>query len=114
MQLPDIDGIKTTAMLKTESENRSHPRRGTYGVDVSTLRGKSFKSGYCNLLDKTGLAPNVKGDNRGTYSRVTYPRRGVTLNLAFCLALFLGLAVVTQGQAEDYYFYEGPKGELYL
>src|SRR5262245_45662106 len=37
-----------------------------------------------------------------------------TLNLASCLALFLGLAVVTQGQAEDYYFYEGPKGELVI
>ena len=39
-------------------------------------------------------------------------RRATTLNLAFCFALFLGLAVVTQGQAEDYYIYEGPKGEL--
>jgi hypothetical protein len=36
------------------------------------------------------------------------------LNLAFCFALFLGLAVVTQGQAGDYYFYEGPKGELVI
>ncbi len=24
------------------------------------MGGKSFESGYCNLLDKTGLAPNVK------------------------------------------------------
>jgi hypothetical protein len=38
----------------------------------------------------------------------------VTLNLAICSAFFLGLAVVTQGQAEDYYFYEGPKGELVI
>ena len=30
------------------------------------------------------------------------------------IALFAGLAVVTQGQAEDYYFYEGPKGELVI
>jgi hypothetical protein len=29
----------------------------------------------------------------------------VTLNLAFCFTLFLGLAVITQGQAEDYYIY---------
>lgn len=41
-------------------------------------------------------------------------RRGKTLNLASCFALFLGLAVVTQAQAEDYYFYEGPKGELVI
>ena len=38
----------------------------------------------------------------------------MTLKLAFCLALCFGLAVVTQGQAEDYYFYEGPKGELVI
>jgi hypothetical protein len=36
------------------------------------------------------------------------------LNLAFCSALFLGLALVTQGQAEEYYFYEGPNGELVI
>ena len=36
----------------------------------------------------------------------------MTLNLASCFALFLGLAVVSHGQAEDYYFYKGPKGEL--
>ena len=37
-----------------------------------------------------------------------------TLNLASCLALFLGLAVVTQSHAQDYYFYEGSKGELVI
>jgi hypothetical protein len=36
------------------------------------------------------------------------------LRLAFCLACLLALAVVTQGQAGDYYFYEGPKGELVI
>ena len=36
------------------------------------------------------------------------------MNLAFCFALFLGLAVVTQGQAEDYYIYQTPKGELVI
>jgi len=34
------------------------------------------------------------------------------LNLAFCFALFVGLAVVTQGQAEDYYIYHDPDGKL--
>jgi hypothetical protein len=38
----------------------------------------------------------------------------VTLNLAFCFALFLGLAVVTQGQAEDYYIYHDPDGKLVI
>jgi hypothetical protein len=41
-------------------------------------------------------------------------RRGTSLNLASCFALFLGLAVVTQGQAEDYYIYETPNGELVI
>jgi len=36
------------------------------------------------------------------------------LNLAFCFALFLGLAVVTQGQAEDYYIYHDPDGKLVI
>jgi hypothetical protein len=34
------------------------------------------------------------------------------LNLAFCLALFLGLAAVTPGLAEDYYIYRDPDGKL--
>jgi len=38
----------------------------------------------------------------------------VSLNLAFCFAFFLGLAVITQGQAEEYYLYQGPKGELVI
>ena len=33
---------------------------------------------------------------------------------AALISLFLGLAAVTQVQAEDYYFYEGRKGELVM
>jgi hypothetical protein len=40
--------------------------------------------------------------------------RGAILKLAIWFALFVGLAVVTQVHAEDYYFYEGPKGELVI
>ena len=36
----------------------------------------------------------------------------MTLNLAFCFALFLGLAVVTQAHAEDYYIYQTTKGVI--
>jgi hypothetical protein len=36
------------------------------------------------------------------------------LNLAFCFALFLGLAVATQSQAEGYYIYQAPNGELVI
>src|SRR6266478_2212547 len=83
-------------------------------MDVSTRGGKGSESGYYNLLDKTGLAPNLKGDHRGIYSRVTRPKRGVTLNLAFCFALFVGLAVVTQSQAEEHYIYQDPDGKLVI
>jgi hypothetical protein len=38
----------------------------------------------------------------------------VTLNLAFCFALFLGLALVTQVHAEDYYLYQTPNGALVI
>jgi hypothetical protein len=41
-------------------------------------------------------------------------RRGATLNLACSLAFFLGLAVVTQGQAEDYYIYQTANGDLVI
>ena len=36
------------------------------------------------------------------------------MNLAFCFSLLLGLAGVTPGQAEDYYIYQGPNGELVI
>jgi hypothetical protein len=41
-------------------------------------------------------------------------RRGTTLNLAFCFALFLGLAAVTRGHTEDYYIYQAPNGQLVI
>src|SRR4249920_719766 len=41
-------------------------------------------------------------------------RRGTTLNLASCFAIFLGLAVVTQAQAEDYYIYQASNGALVI
>jgi hypothetical protein len=39
--------------------------------------------------------------------------KGINARIAL-IFLFLGLAMVTQGQAEDYYFYEGRKGELVI
>ncbi|HXV80538.1 MAG TPA: hypothetical protein VEG60_11720 [Candidatus Binatia bacterium] len=33
---------------------------------------------------------------------------------ATLIAICVGLAVVRESQAEDYYFYEGPKGELVI
>jgi hypothetical protein len=36
------------------------------------------------------------------------------LKLAFCFVLFLGLAVVTQGQTEEHYIYQDPDGKLVI
>ena len=38
----------------------------------------------------------------------------MTLNRGFCFAFLLGLAVATQGQAEDYYIYETANGALVI
>src|SRR4030095_816279 len=83
-------------------------------MDVGTIGGKSCQSGDRNLLDKTGLASDVKGDHRGIYSKVDHPKRDTILNRGFCFAFLLGLAVVTQGQAEDYYIYQTDTGELVI
>jgi hypothetical protein len=55
----------------------------------------------------------VAGD-RAKPRGIRIRRRGTTLNLAFCFALFLGLAAATLGQAEDYYIYQAPNGELVI
>ena len=52
--------------------------------------------------------------DRGKPRGIRISKRGTTLNLASCFALLLGLAVVTQGQAEDYYIYQAPNGELVI
>ena len=36
------------------------------------------------------------------------------MNLAVCFALLLGLAVVTQGRAGEYYIYRDPDGKLVI
>ena len=68
-------------------------------------RTKKHVPARVNVVPPAGNRPKSRG--------IRIKRRGTTLNLAFCFALFLGL-LVTQGQAEDYYFYEGPKGELVI
>jgi hypothetical protein len=34
--------------------------------------------------------------------------------LGFCFSLFLGLALTTQGQAEEHYIYQNPHGKLVI
>jgi hypothetical protein len=65
-----------------------------------------------HVLARVNVAPPtaVRPKSRGIRIR----RRNATLNLTLCFALFLGLAVVTQGQTEDYYIYQAPNGELVI
>ena len=58
MQLPDVDGVNTTAMLKQNPKTSRIPVVALTAWMSALRRGKSFESGYCNLLNKTGLAPN--------------------------------------------------------
>jgi hypothetical protein len=65
-----------------------------------------------HVKPRVSLAP-TRG-NRQKSRGIRIRRRGTTLNLAVCFALFLGLATVTQGQAEDYYIYHDPDGKLVI
>jgi len=60
LDLPDLDGVKTTAILKQNPKTSQIPVVAVTVMDVRTIRGKSFESGDCNLLEKTGLASNAK------------------------------------------------------
>ena len=51
--------------------------------------------------------------HRAKPRRIRVKKLSATLNLASCLALFLGLAV-TQGRADEYYIYKTAKGELVI
>src|SRR5262245_64606147 len=76
---------------------------------IRTLKKRRPKS---HVKERASVAPTTghKPKSRRIHTR----RRRTALKLAVCFALFLGLAVVTQSQAEDYYFYEGSKGELVI
>src|SRR5262249_62218969 len=76
---------------------------------IRTLKKRRPKSHV-----KRGLSTAPTTGHKPKSRRIHTRRRRTALKLAFCLALCLGLAVVSQGQAEDYYFYKGPKGELVI
>ena len=63
MNLPDADGVKTTAKLK-QNPKASHSRRRADGVDVRTLARKGLESRHRRLSTKTGLTPRVKANDR--------------------------------------------------
>jgi len=70
---------------------------------------------FLRTLKKRKPKKHVKVTGDSTKPRgIRIRRRGTTLNLASCFALFLGLAVVTQGQAEEHYIYQDPDGKLVI
>jgi hypothetical protein len=73
---------------------------------LKKLRPKKHVPVRVNVVTPAGERPKSRG--------IRTRKRGSTLNLAFGFALFLGLTAVTQPQAEDYYFFKGPKGELII
>src|SRR5215471_10306715 len=76
---------------------------------LRTLKKRRPKS---HVKERASIAPTTghKPKSRRIHTRT----RRTALKLAVCFALFLGLGVVTQSQAQDYYFYKGPKGELVI
>jgi CheY-like chemotaxis protein len=67
MDLPDADGIKTTAILKRNPKTSRIPVVALM-VRMSALwEEKAAKVGIATYLAKPGVASDVKGDRRGTY-----------------------------------------------
>jgi hypothetical protein len=69
-------------------------------------RPKKHVTARVTVAPPTGDRPKPRG--------IRIRRRGTTLNLASCFALFLGLAAVTPAQAEEYYVYQTPNGALVI
>jgi len=67
MQLPDVDGVKTTAMLKQNPKTSHIPVVACTAWMSVLLEKKASKLGIATYLNKTGFAPNVKGDHRGIH-----------------------------------------------
>ena len=112
MDLPDVGGVETTAMLKQNPKTSHIPVVACTAWLSTPLEERASKVGVATYLIKPVSPQMLKKTIEEYLKRVTRPKRGVTL--AFWLALFVGLALVTESRAEDYYFYEGPKGELVI
>ena len=114
MQLPDVDGVKTTAILKQNPKTSHIPVVALTAWMSALWEEKAAKVGIATYLLKPTSPQKLKETIEEYTNGSPSPRRGTTLNLAFCFALFLGLALVTQGQAEDYYIYQAPNDELVI
>src|SRR5262245_58731644 len=81
-------------------------------MDMDFRRTLKKRRPRSHVKERASIAPTTGHSPKSR--RIHTRRRRTALNLAVCFALFLGLAVAAQSHAEDYYFYEGPKGELVI
>src|SRR5262245_44901488 len=65
---------------------------------LRTLKRRKPKK---HITARVNVVP--RKSHRASSGGIRVKKLSATLNLASCLALCLGLAVVTQGQAQDYY-----------
>jgi len=80
---------------------------------MSALSEEKLRTWYCNLLDKP-VSPQTLKETIEEYTNGSLTEARYKFEFCIFVALFLGHAVITQGQAEDYYFYKGPNGELVI
>lgn len=67
MDLPDTDGIKTTAILKKNPKTSHIPVVALTAGMSAPWEKKAAKVGIATYLVKPGTASDVKGDRQGTY-----------------------------------------------
>ena len=114
IELPDVDGVKTTAILKQNPKTSHIPVVAITAWMSALWEEKAANVGMVAYLIKPVSPQMLKETIEEHTNGSLTPRRGTTLNRAFCFALFLGLAVATQSQAEEYYIYQGSNGELVI
>jgi two-component system cell cycle response regulator DivK len=71
MELPDADGIKTTATLKQNPKTSHIPVVALTAWMCELWREKALKVGIVSYLFKTGLASDFKANDREIYQRIT-------------------------------------------
>jgi two-component system, cell cycle response regulator DivK len=111
LDLPDTDGIKTTAILRKNPKTSHIPVVAITAWISALWEEKALRVGIETYLIKP-VSPQTLKETIEQYTKRSVSRGKI--QLAFCLSLFLGLAVVTQGQAENYYIYQAPNGELII
>ena len=111
LDLPDTDGIKTTAILRKNPKTSHIPVVAVTAWISALWEEKALRVGIETYLIKP-VSPQTLKETIEEYAKRSVSRGKI--QLAFCFALFLGLAAVTQARAEDYYIYQATNGALVI